>query len=174
MESSLPANFDAELGQFTREGLRVIALASRPLTGVSESEVQAMGQDSLEQGLSFLGFAVMVNPLRPDTAEVLAKLQEAGIRCVMCTGDHARTAVSMAQQCGMLCQNKPVLVVDTASSEGSVDAVALVAQVTTPDGSTGPPGEVAPLLAEVAAGDLEAAVSGRGFEKVGRKRGPHH
>lgn len=34
--------------------------------------------------------------------------QDADIRTVMVTGDHARTAVSVAHKCGMLCQNHPV------------------------------------------------------------------
>lgn len=37
-----------------------------------------------------------------------APCQDADIRTVMVTGDHARTAVSVAHKCGMLCQNQPV------------------------------------------------------------------
>lgn len=40
----MPPDFDAELGRYTREGLRVLGLASRPLQGLSEGEVQAMSQ----------------------------------------------------------------------------------------------------------------------------------
>ncbi len=62
-------------------------------------QLQDMGQDDLESGLRFLGFAVMVNALRPDTCDAIAALQAADIRTVVVTGDHVRTAVSVAHQC---------------------------------------------------------------------------
>lgn len=40
----MPGDFDAELGKYTREGLRVLGLATRQLTGLSEGEVQGMAQ----------------------------------------------------------------------------------------------------------------------------------
>lgn len=40
----MPAQFDAQLNVYTREGLRVLGLATRPLQGLSEGEVQAMSQ----------------------------------------------------------------------------------------------------------------------------------
>lgn len=42
--ASVPADFDAELGKYTREGLRVLGLATRQLAGLSEGEVQGMAQ----------------------------------------------------------------------------------------------------------------------------------
>ena len=42
--ASVPSDFDAELGRYTREGLRVLGLATRPLAGLSEGEVQGMAQ----------------------------------------------------------------------------------------------------------------------------------
>jgi hypothetical protein len=40
----VPASFEAELGKYTREGLRVLGLATRQLAGLSEGEVQGMAQ----------------------------------------------------------------------------------------------------------------------------------
>ena len=80
---SVPVDFDAELSKHTREGLRVLGLATRKLHSVSESAVQSLTQEELERGLCFVGFAVIVNPLREDTGAVLAELQAAGIRTVM-------------------------------------------------------------------------------------------
>lgn len=108
----------------------------------------------------------MVNPLRDDTAAVLAELQDADIRTVMVTGDHARTAVSVAHHCGMLCQNRPVAFADTAAHEGRVADTSLQLTGMAADGSE-LPGESSELLGAVEAGSLEAAVTGRGFEKVG-------
>jgi hypothetical protein len=56
--------------------------------------------------LQLLGLAAMENPLRDDSAEVILKLQTARIRCVMVTGDHVRTAISVAHHCR--CGRRPL------------------------------------------------------------------
>ncbi len=158
------------LGRYTRQGLRVLALAARPLPGVTLTELASLVQEELEAGLGFMGLAVMVNPLRPDTAQVLAELQAAGIRTVMVTGDHARTAVSVGQQCGMLGRRRKVVYVDAARAEGRVEDSALSVGAAGADGgvwSAARGGEGAEaLLAEVARGAASAAVTGRGFQRV--------
>ncbi|KAI3436891.1 hypothetical protein D9Q98_006299 [Chlorella vulgaris] len=161
----VPPQFDAELGAHTRQGLRVLGLATRQLAGLSEGEVQGMAQDELEAGLRFCGLAVMVNPLRADTAAVIAQLQAADIRTVMVTGDHASTAVSVAHLCGMLCRNRPVAFADTEAGEGRVEDTQLAVTAAAADGSP-MAASTAELLGGVEAGSLAAAVTGRGFEKL--------
>lgn len=118
-------------------------------------------------GLQFCGLAVMVNLLRSDTQAVIRQLQDADIRTLMVTGDHARTAVSVAHHCGMLCANRPVAFADTAAGEGRVEDTQLALSSVGPDGAELPPAAADQLLGGVAAGSLAAAVTGRGFEKVG-------
>jgi P-type E1-E2 ATPase len=55
----------------------------------------------METGLTFAGFLVMENKLKPETAGVLQKLTAAGLRQVMVTGDNPLTAVAVAR-CGQL------------------------------------------------------------------------
>ena len=114
-----------------------------------------------------------MNALRPDTTAVIGELGEAGIRTVMVTGDHVRTGVSVAAQCGMLCQRRPVVLADTAAAEGRVAdsalSLAVMAQHGGPAAAEAAPengDEPVALLARVAAGTMQAAVTGRGFEKV--------
>ncbi|KXZ43114.1 hypothetical protein GPECTOR_102g67 [Gonium pectorale] len=82
---SVPPDFDALLGELTREGLRVLALAAGDAGGVPEAELLGWTQAQTEAGVSLglVGLAVMANPLRPDTADVIARLQHASIRTVM-------------------------------------------------------------------------------------------
>jgi cation-transporting ATPase 13A3/4/5 len=165
---TVPIDFDTELGKHTREGLRVLGLATRFLVGVDEVEVQSLTQDELERGLCFMGFAVMINPLREDTGAVLKELQTAGIRTVMVTGDHARTAVSVANQCGMLQCGKAVAYLDTLTSEGRVEDTCMELSLAGPDGSAVEGTAAAgAILSGIATGQLEAAVTGRGFERLG-------
>ncbi|GAB4820540.1 hypothetical protein N2152v2_007586 [Parachlorella kessleri] len=165
---SVPADFDGELARYTKEGLRVLGLAARQLQVAREADVQALSQEELEQGLRFVGLTLLVNALRPDTSAVIGQLHVAGIRTVMVTGDHARTGASVAAQCGMLCQNRAVCMVDTAVSEGRVADTQLSLSVVAPDGggAPAPEGEAAQVLGQVATGALQAAVTGRGFEKL--------
>ena len=66
-----------------REGLRVLAVAWRPDPWPEEGTVE---------GLTFLGFVGLADPIRPGVKEALARCREAGIRTIMLTGDQRLTA----------------------------------------------------------------------------------
>jgi len=51
--------------------------------------------------LHLLGVLGVGDPLRPDAGQVLRRLERAGIRTVIVTGDHARTARSIAERLGI-------------------------------------------------------------------------
>ena len=61
-----------------------------------------MKREQAESELSFVGFIIFENKLKPSTASVLDKLTEAGIRKVMCTGDNILTAISVARECNLI------------------------------------------------------------------------
>lgn len=73
-------------------GFRVIAVAAGP--------VAALGEDALS-GLSLVGLAGLIDPLRAGAAEAVAAAGEAGIRVVMVTGDHPLTALAIAREVGI-------------------------------------------------------------------------
>ena len=54
-----------------------------------------------EQDLVFVGLTVLLDPLRPEAAETVSKVMEAGVHLVMVTGDHAGTASSVARAAGL-------------------------------------------------------------------------
>jgi Ca2+-transporting ATPase len=73
-------------------GYRLIAVAA----GAGE------GVDLVEpRGLRLLGLAAIIDPLRPDAADAIAAARGAGIRVCMVTGDHPRTALTIARQLGL-------------------------------------------------------------------------
>ncbi|KIY92781.1 ATPase type 13A2 [Monoraphidium neglectum] len=119
---SVPEDFDRVLGEYTREGLRVLALAGGDASGLPPAALSSSNQQQLEAAvpLRLLGLAVLANPLRPDTAGVIEVLQKAQIRCGMVTGDHLRTAISVALQCGVLPAARPVLLVDGEGGGGGL------------------------------------------------------
>jgi magnesium-transporting ATPase (P-type) len=91
---------------FARSTLRVLALAYRKLP--SHFSGYLTGQ--IEQGLVFLGLVAMMDPPRPEVAEAVQVLKQAGIRLVMITGDYGLTAESLARRIGMIRTSSPLIV----------------------------------------------------------------
>ncbi len=78
-----------------RQGLRVLALASRAEAG---DRIEAA---SLDGSLTFLGLVGLIDPPRPEAIAAVATCRAAGIRVKMITGDHAGTAAAIAEQIGL-------------------------------------------------------------------------
>jgi P-type Ca2+ transporter type 2C len=98
LDNTLRAEVMAANDEYARNALRVLALARRNLPPRSGAYVT----ERVEQGLTFLGLAAMMDPPRPDVAEAIAACRQAGIRMVMITGDYGLTAESVARRIGML------------------------------------------------------------------------
>ena len=73
---------------YAADGFRVIGLAE--------------GEGDAEEGLVFLGLALLWDPPRPEVPEAIRTAHAAGIRVVMVTGDHPATALAVAQQVGIM------------------------------------------------------------------------
>jgi Ca2+-transporting ATPase len=82
-------------------GFRVLALA--------------YGEGEREEGLSFLGLVLLLDPPRPEVPEAVARILKAGVRVVMVTGDHPATALAIARMVGI-----PAEVVATGEEIGEL------------------------------------------------------
>lgn len=82
----------AAVQDLAARGYRVLAVAAGPVTEPAA--------ESLD-GLTLLGFAGIIDPLRPEAAGAVQAAQAAGIRVVMVTGDHPLTALAIARQLGL-------------------------------------------------------------------------
>lgn len=85
-------------------GLRVIAVASRTVTGAPPASAE-----DAEFGLTLLGLVALEDPPRHGAAAALAACRRAGIRVAMITGDHPETARAIAREIGLGSQDTPVL-----------------------------------------------------------------
>jgi Ca2+-transporting ATPase len=88
-----------------REGLRVLAVAYRPLDEVPDE----LSADELETELVLVGLVAMIDPARPEVGPAVKIAGDAGIRTVMITGDYPDTARAVAQEIGLLRANGQVL-----------------------------------------------------------------
>ncbi|HUP17998.1 MAG TPA: cation-translocating P-type ATPase [Acidimicrobiia bacterium] len=93
----------AEVESLAAAGGRILALAFRPLE-------QDPGElEDFEKDLVLVGLTVLLDPLRPEAAETVKKVMEAGVHLVMVTGDHAGTASSVARAAGLSHQDSEVV-----------------------------------------------------------------
>lgn len=100
---TVPPDFSAMLRQYTQDGYRVLGFAYKTLPSTRTfEEAQAVTRESAERELTFLGFLVMRNVLKPETAPVIYSLRRADIRTVMVTGDNMLTAVNVAKSCHLV------------------------------------------------------------------------
>jgi calcium-translocating P-type ATPase len=89
-----------------RRGLRVLAVAGRPLIGDGG---ETHDPEEVERDLTLFGLLGFEDPPREGTAEAVARCRAAGIKVAMLTGDHALTAAAIADRIGLRQPGAPVL-----------------------------------------------------------------
>jgi Ca2+-transporting ATPase len=77
------------------DALRVLGLAYKRL---DEGEIT----EAIEQGMVFTGLVGMIDPPREEARQAIERCQQAGVKAVMITGDHKKTAVAIARELGLL------------------------------------------------------------------------
>jgi P-type Ca2+ transporter type 2C len=81
------------------QALRTLGVASRelPIDALASEEVS----DAIEQEQVFLGLIGMIDPPRDEAKQAVIKAKLAGIRPMMITGDHPKTAGVIAKELGI-------------------------------------------------------------------------
>ena len=111
----------AEAERMASEGMRVLAVAFRPLEVLPESP----SAEVIEKDMCLLGLVGLLDPPRPEAPDAVSRCATAGIRVVLITGDHPATARAIATALGILEPGGAVLTgVDVARLEaGGLDEV---------------------------------------------------
>ncbi|MFP3900714.1 MAG: cation-translocating P-type ATPase [Acidimicrobiia bacterium] len=79
------------------QALRTLAVAYRPLASASSGEAA----EDIERELILVGVVGIIDPPRAEARPSIAEAQRAGIRVVMITGDHPRTAARIGADLGI-------------------------------------------------------------------------
>jgi len=88
----------ADVDTLSDAALRTLAVAYRPLAPGEDTQVT----ESLERELVFVGTVGIIDPPREEAALAIREATRAGIRVIMITGDHPRTAVRIAADLGIV------------------------------------------------------------------------
>jgi P-type Ca2+ transporter type 2C len=97
----------ADVDRLADLALRTLAVAYRPLPDVeppppsTSADEAAESWEALERELVYLGMVGIIDPPRPEAGVAIAEAQSAGVRVMMITGDHPRTAVRIASELGI-------------------------------------------------------------------------
>lgn len=117
--------------KMTEKALRTIAISIKPLTKDTDLDHFAIDQD-----LTFVGLFGLMDPPRQEVPKAIKECLEAGIKTVMITGDHKKTAKAIATNIGLLPPEGLVLEgsdlneMTTSELEEIIDNVYVFARVT--------------------------------------------
>src|SRR3989344_3143209 len=86
------------------EGDRVVACAYKSIGGNGAPDLEKAAHH-----LTLAGFIAITDPVREDVPAAFAKTKRAGIRTVIVTGDHYKTALAVAEKIGLSIHKDAVL-----------------------------------------------------------------
>ena len=85
-----------QIAYFSSQGIRLLGFAKKSVSSLPKNE-----QENVEEDLTFLGIAGMIDPPRKEAHEAIKLCHTAGIRVIMITGDHKLTAIAIAKDLGI-------------------------------------------------------------------------
>jgi Ca2+-transporting ATPase len=97
----------ATVDRLADRALRTLAVAYRALPGTEPPTDDGAG---VERDLVYLGMVGIIDPPRPEARSAIAEARAAGVRSIMITGDHPRTALRIATDLGIVAGDAAVMV----------------------------------------------------------------
>ncbi len=91
--------FEKANDSFTEEGMRVLAIGE--ISDYQEDGSEQSMRTAMERGFDLLGLVAIIDPPREDVKQAISEARQAGIRVIMITGDHPKTARIIAGKIGM-------------------------------------------------------------------------
>ncbi|MBC8073883.1 MAG: cation-translocating P-type ATPase, partial [Deltaproteobacteria bacterium] len=105
LDDALRARMLVDVDALADAALRTLAVAYRALAPGEDQEAK----ESLEHDLVFVGTVGIIDPPRAEAAVAIREAHRAGIRVIMITGDHPRTAARIATDLGIVAAGAPAL-----------------------------------------------------------------
>jgi calcium-translocating P-type ATPase len=121
------ARFVAAQEMAAESGLRVLAFAFRKVPGDPTDDIEG-----LEREMTLCGLVALEDPPRPEVPAAVSRCREAGIKVVMVTGDHPRTAEAIARRIGLIADGETSRVI-TGDELARMSVVQLQLALDTPE-----------------------------------------
>ena len=112
----------ADVDRLADNALRTLGVAYRALPDIDPPEAD----ESVERELVYVGMVGIIDPPRDEARDAIAEAQDAGVRVLMITGDHPRTAQRIAGDLGIAHPGARVLTgaeIDQLDAQQLKDAV---------------------------------------------------
>ena len=91
------------------QALRTLGVAARTIPADAlDRDHDGVPDADVEQDLAFAGLIGMIDPPRAEAKDAVARAKGAGIRPIMITGDHPRTAAVIARELGIAADGRAV------------------------------------------------------------------
>jgi potassium/sodium efflux P-type ATPase len=95
----------AVVDRLADQALRTLAVAYRPLP----DRQRPAEDEAIESELVYLGVVGIIDPPRPEAKTAIEEAKQAGVRVIMITGDHPRTAGRIARELGIVDEGATVV-----------------------------------------------------------------
>ena len=126
LDDAIRTKLTADVESLTDAALRTLAVAYRPLAEGEAGEASAPSE-ALERELIFVGTVGIFDPPRAEAKVAIEEAMKAGIRVIMITGDHPKTAARIASDLAIVAPGSAALSgaeLDLLDEQGFTDAVA--------------------------------------------------
>ncbi len=95
-----------QIDKLASSGERVLGLATKEISNIDDF---SLSKDFDPIGLSFDGLLTFRDPIRPGIKYTVERVERAGIKTVVMTGDHRGTAIAVAREIGLTIDKRSVL-----------------------------------------------------------------
>jgi len=91
---------ERQMNEMAEKALRIIAISMKPLR-----KEERLDLPNVEKDLIFVGLFGLKDPPRKEVKQAITECKQAGIKTVMITGDHKKTANAIASEIGLQKEN---------------------------------------------------------------------
>ncbi len=103
LDDEMRMNLEIADQKFARRGYRMLGMAYKSVDP-EKAKIEVLSEDveEIEGRLIYVGAVAIMDPPRKGTRDAIKTCKTAGIRPVMITGDHLKTAIAVASEIGLV------------------------------------------------------------------------
>lgn len=110
-KNSIPKNFTNLMEGMAIQGFRVLGLAYKTVEIATKAKI-LLQREEVENDLNFLGFLIMQNKIKHDTAKIMKRLKYADFSLKIISGDNPLTTIQAAKESQIIHNDKNVFLLE--------------------------------------------------------------